>query len=86
MAYQCPRCGKPVERSSSAMAAGAGGAVGALMYSAFASFRCKVCGPLKKSEFPPEVRQTMLLGTLGIVVGAIVLLVVAFALLILINK
>lgn len=56
------------------------------MYSAFASFRCKVCGPLKKSEFPPEVRQTMLLGTLGIVVGAIVLLVVAFALLILINK
>lgn len=74
MAYKCPRCEGEVQRSSSSVAGVAGGAVGALIYAAFASFECKQCGKLAKREFPPAVRRQMMLGTLGIVVSAIVIL------------
>jgi predicted RNA-binding Zn-ribbon protein involved in translation (DUF1610 family) len=80
--YKCPRCGEAVQRGSSAAAGVAGGAVGALLYSAFSSFQCKKCGPINKSEFPPEVQREMTTGSVGIVVTAVVVLVVALGLLV----
>ena len=77
MAYQCPRCGGPVQRGSSTSAAIAGGALGALLYAAFGSFQCKKCGPIPQSEFPPEVRAQMLRGSIALIVGGVALLVVA---------
>jgi hypothetical protein len=50
--------------------------VGALFYAAFGSFVCKQCGKIKRSEFPPEVRQKMMLGSLAMVGGAILILIV----------
>jgi hypothetical protein len=85
MAYQCPRCGQPVQRGASPAAGLAGGAVGALLYAAFGSFQCKTCGPIPKKEFPPEVQTKMTLGTLALVGIAIVLLVVVVCLLILLR-
>jgi hypothetical protein len=64
----------------------AGGAVGALLYAAFGSFQCKKCGRIAKREFPPEVQRQMMLGSVGIVVGAVVLLVVAITALILLQR
>ena len=76
MAYQCPRCGGPVQRGSSSTAAIAGGILGALLYAAFGSFQCKKCGPIPQSEFPPEVRSQMQRGSLALVIGGLVLVVV----------
>jgi hypothetical protein len=85
MAYQCPRCGGPVQRGASAAAGLAGGAVGALLYAAFGSFQCKSCGPIPRSEFPPEVQTKMTLGALALIGIAVVLLVVVIVLLILLR-
>jgi len=82
MAYRCPRCGGEVQRGANAAAGVAGGAVGALLYAAFGSFQCKKCGPIPKREFPPEVRQQMTLGSVGLIVGAIVLIVVVIGILV----
>jgi hypothetical protein len=81
MAYQCPRCGEAVQRGTSRMA-GMGGAVGALLYSAFGSFQCKKCGTIPKSEFPHEVRTRMALGSLTMVLVAILLLAALITLLV----
>jgi hypothetical protein len=62
-----------------------GGAVGAMLASAFGSFECKSCGQIPRSEFPPEDRSKMLLSSLGLVVGSIVLLIAVIALLIFIQ-
>jgi hypothetical protein len=86
MAYQCPRCGADVQRGSNSGAAIAGGLVGALLYSAFGSFECKKCGKIPSEEFPPEVRQQMVLGSIGLMVGAIVLLAAVIALLIWLER
>lgn len=75
MAYQCPRCGGPVQRGSSTAARVAGGVVGMLVFAAFSSFQCPQCGPIAKSEFPPEVRREMTVGSLAMVGGAALLLV-----------
>ena len=75
MAYQCPRCGGPVQRGSSTTAAIAGGALGSLLYAAFGSFQCKKCGSIPQREFPPEVRSQMLRGSVALVVGGLVLVV-----------
>ena len=85
MAYQCPRCGGDVQRGSNAAAGMAGGAVGALLYAAFGSFQCKKCGPIPKREFPPEVQQQMTLVSMGLIVGAVVLIVVVIGILIAIQ-
>src|SRR5262245_61279127 len=82
MAYQCPRCGQPVERGSSPAAGVAGGLVGALIFAAFGPLKCKTCGPIAKHEFPPDVRQKMMLGSLALVATAVVVLVAAIAVLI----
>jgi hypothetical protein len=76
MAYSCPRCGEPVQRKSSAVAGATGGLVGALLGSAFGGFECAKCGKIPRKEFPPEVRNKMLLNSVLMVVGAIVLFVV----------
>ena len=76
MAYNCPRCGEPVQRASSGGAAAVGGLVGSLAYSAFGSFECPSCGKIPRKEFPPEARRKMMLGSVLMVVGAIVLLIV----------
>ena len=52
MAYACPKCGNAVSRGYSSAAQGAAGLVGALVYAAFASFECKKCGKLARTEFP----------------------------------
>jgi hypothetical protein len=75
-----------VQRGSNAAAGLAGGAVGALLYSAFGSFQCKKCGAIPKREFPPDVQQKMTLGSIGIVVGAVVLLIVAIVVIALLQN
>ncbi len=82
MAYECPRCGGPVQRGSSTAVGVVGGALGALLFAAFGSFQCKRCGTIPRGEFPPETRQSMLLGSLGLVVGAVLLLIAVVALLV----
>ena len=75
MGYVCPRCGGPVKRGSSGADVGvAFGAVGALLTAAFAGMKCDKCGPIPRSEFPPEVRSKMLMGSLVIVLIALALL------------
>jgi hypothetical protein len=81
MAYKCPRCGDPVHRGGSA-AAGQAGAVGALLGAAFGSFQCKKCGTIPKREFAPEVRSQMTMGSVTLVVVALLLLVGVIALLV----
>jgi uncharacterized paraquat-inducible protein A len=75
--YVCPRCGRPVQRGSSATstAAGfAGGLLGMLIYAAFGNFHCGVCGEIPKHEFPPDVQWRMTLGTIGYLLAAVVVL------------
>ena len=80
MAYKCPRCSEPVQRGHSSTAQVAG-LVGAMFYAAFGAFSCKKCGKISKAEFPPEDRRKMLVGTLALVIGAILLLLFVFWLL-----
>ena len=68
MAYSCPRCLGVVQRGTSATAGVAGGALGALLYSAFGSFQCKECGPIAKREFAADVQRQMTVGSVGLVV------------------
>ena len=75
MAYQCPRCGGAVQRGSSRTAGVAGGLVGMLLFAAFSSFQCPQCGPIQKSEFPPDVRAQMTAGSLAMVGVAALLFV-----------
>ena len=82
MAYECPRCGKAVQRGSSTTAGVAGGLVGALVFAAFASFQCESCGKIPMKEFPPEVRSKARLSSLAMVAGAIVLLILLISLLV----
>lgn len=67
MPYHCPRCNNPVRRGMSKAAGFAGGALGALLYSAFGEFQCKRCGPIAKSEFPADVQRKMLIGSIAII-------------------
>jgi hypothetical protein len=59
--------------------------VGALFYAAVGAFRCKDCGKIHRSEFPPEDRRKMLLGSVGLIGGAIALLVAVLWLLTLLE-
>lgn len=81
MAYACPRCQRPVQRKSNALAQSLGGLVGAMMAAAFGSFECRNCGILKSREFPPEVRSKMRTASAGMIVGALVIVVVVLAVL-----
>jgi predicted RNA-binding Zn-ribbon protein involved in translation (DUF1610 family) len=84
--YQCPRCGGSVARGASSGMAFGGGAVGGLLASAFASFHCAKCGKISRSEFAPDVRSKMLWGSVGMIVGAIVLLIAVIALLVYLQR
>jgi predicted RNA-binding Zn-ribbon protein involved in translation (DUF1610 family) len=85
MAYQCPRCGDKVSRSYSTTAQMAGGLVGALFVGAFGSFGCKKCGKIPRAEFPADVQNKMMLGSLGMVAGAVVLFVVVLVAIVALN-
>ena len=80
MAYQCPRCGKPVQRGHSTSAQVAAGLVGALFYAAFGSFMCPTCGKIPQREFPPADRNKMMMHSALMVIGAVVLAVVCIGL------
>ncbi len=86
MAYKCPRCGEPVQRGYSASAQLAGGLVGALFAGAFGSFECKTCGKIPRNEFSSEDQGKMAVGSVLMVVGAVVLLVLVLWLLSVLNK
>lgn len=75
MAYECPRCGGAVQRQVSNAAGLAGGLAGAMIAGAFGNFGCKQCGTIKKSEFPPEVRRRMTIGSISLVGTAVVLII-----------
>ncbi len=79
MAYPCPRCGQEVEQNSNRLAMVLGGVVGAMLFSAFASYNCWQCGPISRDEFPPEVRSKMAVGSVALVVAAVMLVVVVIA-------
>jgi hypothetical protein len=84
MAYKCPQCGKDVQRGSGGF--GPGGLVGMLIMAAFAGFHCPECGKIPRKDFPPEVRSQMFLGSVGLIVGAIVMFVLVIVLLVLISS
>jgi hypothetical protein len=86
MAYQCPRCGNQVSRNYSTTAQLAGGLVGALFAGAFGSFGCKQCGKIPRAEFPPDVRNKMMMGSLGMVAGAVVLFVMVIVAVVALNS
>ena len=85
MAHSCPRCGEPVQRKGSGVAGATGGLVGALLGTAFGGFECASCGKIPRKEFPPEVRQKMVLSSLLMVGGAIVLFIVVIVLLVVVQ-
>jgi len=81
MSYTCPRCGSPVQHGSHSSAALAVGLIGSLLMAAFGAFECKKCGKIPQSEFPPEVRSKIMMGSVGMAVGAVVLVIVLFVVL-----
>ena len=85
MAIMCPRCGEPVARARRSGCLFGGGLVGYLLASAFAPMTCRNCGDIPSHEFSAEERSSMTMSTVGLVVGAIVLLVVVIGVLVLIN-
>ena len=76
MDYKCPRCGEKVQRGYSGKAQISAGLIGALFYAAFGAFQCKKCGKLSRDEFSEEDRRKMFLGSVVLVLGAIVLAIV----------
>ncbi len=82
MAYECPRCGQPVQRGYSSSAQATAGLVGALFYAAFGAFQCKKCGKIAGSEFPPEVRGKMMMMSLVLIASAVVIAIGAIHLLV----
>jgi len=85
MAYACPKCGGAVTRNDSSAAGSVGGLVGALLAIAFAGFHCAKCGPIARADFPDEVRGQLLRNSLLLVVGALVVLVAAIAVVVALN-
>ena len=85
MAYQCPRCGDPVSCAHRSGCLFGGGVVGALLAAAFAPMTCRKCGDIPSHEFPPEDRSRMTMSTVGLAVGAVVVLVAVIVLVALLN-
>ena len=81
MAYECPKCGGPVHRNTNSRAGG-GGIVGALLVAAFGKFQCPKCGPIAKSDFPPEVHGQMTRNSMIMVIVALAVLVGVIALIV----
>ncbi len=53
---------------------------------AFGAFGCKKCGKIPRAEFPPDVQNRMMLGSWGMVAGAIVLFVVVLVAIVALNS
>jgi hypothetical protein len=78
--YHCPRFGGNVERKSGAAVSAHFGLIGALVGTAVSGFACAACGPVSKSEFPPEVRGAMTRHSVIMVLVAVAVLVGLIAL------
>ena len=81
MAYNCPKCGKAVQRGYSGGAQAAAGLAGALFYAAFGAFECKSCGKIARKEFSSGDRKKMLLGSVLLVIAATAVIIGLIALL-----
>jgi DNA-directed RNA polymerase subunit RPC12/RpoP len=87
--YECPRCGRAVERGSAATrtAVGfAGGVIASLLYAAFGSFHCAQCGEIPRSEFPAEVQAQMTRGSAALIVVALLVFALVIGMIILVGS
>jgi hypothetical protein len=75
-----------VRRSDGGVVSKQFGLVGALVGMAFSGFECAKCGPIQKSEFPPDVRSEMGRGSAFMVVIAMVVLAGVVALLVALSS
>lgn len=86
MAYKCPRCGGDVQMAGGPPAGAGMGCVGALVGLAFAGYACAKCGPIPRREFPPDARSSMMMMSVGLLVGAVVVLGLVVVLLVALNS
>ena len=84
MAYQCPRCNRPVRRGSSPSGV-SGGLFENLLCSAMGSFDCPQCGPIMQDEFPPEVQRKMAGGSIALIAVAATVVAIGVAVAIVFN-
>ena len=84
MAETCPKCRQQqlmLEQKSGAYAGG--GLVGFMIMRAFSGkHMCPTCGVIVLADFPPDVKNKILLKKAALVIGALVLLVVVLAIVI----
>jgi hypothetical protein len=76
----------PVRRSDGGAVSKQFGVVGALIGMAVSGFECTKCGPIPRSEFPPDVRSEMARGSVLMVAIAFVVLGGVIALLVALNS
>ena len=76
MATMCPKCkDKPLKIEQQSGAKAGGGLVGFMIMRAFTGkYVCETCGQIEKTEFPPDLRRSIAMRKVGLVIGAIVLL------------
>ena len=86
MAYQCPRCGERVSRSTRSGCLFGGGLVGAMLSAAFSPMECRNCGQIPTHEFHPSDRMSMRMGAFALVFGSIILLVVVIGVIVALNS
>jgi hypothetical protein len=87
MATMCPKCKeKPLKVEQKSGSRAGGGLVGFMIMRAFTGkYVCENCGPIEKSEFPPDLRRSIAMRKMGLVLGAIVLLVALVVVLVALN-
>jgi hypothetical protein len=73
--YPCPHCEKPVTRQAGGRLARAFGLVGVLISYAFAKYECAEHGALERKDFSPEIQSKMRMGSMGFIIGAVVLFI-----------
>jgi DNA-directed RNA polymerase subunit RPC12/RpoP len=73
MNYQCPRCGKPVERRHHTTA----GLVSALLHLALGRLQCESCGTIPLDEFPAETRSRITLHSTLLIISAAAVVVLS---------
>jgi len=82
MAYGCPRCGGKVSRTYDRGSQEAAGLIGLLLVAAFGPFDCKRCGSIEFREFPAGARVRMVLGSVVLLVAALALVALGILLVI----
>ena len=83
--YPCPQCQKPVTRQAGGALSRAFGLVGVLISYAFAKYECAEHGPLERKDFPPEIQSKMRMGSMGFIIGAVVLFIAVIVALVALN-